>query len=185
MSYAITDIIQWAKISQPLARFNGKKQRGENGGSPEVNLDIQIYNARKDLEYSYEQEPTSDTTFAIGQYVLSLIDVYLFQAQSTTGGGGSITPVTPGASPDPYDFEVASTASTNAPIKSGDTSVTLTRFIGYNILFIRGNITQSVVNQGAVYYSWNKNNGLFSLLGPAPSNGAAQLSELFQIYPVL
>lgn len=185
MSYPIEDIIEWAKISQPLARLYEDRQAGIAGGSSQSDLDIQIYNARKDLEYSYIQEPSSNTTFTIGQYVLSLIDVYLFEAQAATGGGGSISPITPEESPEPYDFEVGATTNDNAPIKDGDTSAILTRFIGYNILFIRNNIAQSKVNQGNVYYSWNKTTGLFSLLGPAPSYGAAQLTELFQIYPVL
>lgn len=176
MSYAITDIIQWAKISQPLARFYQSKQTGETGGSSENYLDIQLYNARKDLEYSYSQDPTSSITFTIGQYVLALMSVYLNQAQNATGGGGSITPITPGTVPDPYDFEV----SASSFIPSGATTKTITAFVGYNILFVRGGVTQSTVNLGATYFYWDKNTGEFNLL-----NGAAQVGELFQIYPLI
>lgn len=175
MSYAITDIINWAKICQPLAKYNETKKKAVIGGSQESDLDVQIYNARKDLEYSYAQDPTTDQTFQIGQYVLALCGVYLFQAQGATGSGGSITPISPSTVPDPYEFEV----SASSFIPTGDSTKTITAFIGYNILFVRNNITQSTIDQGAAYFSWDRNTGDFALL-----NGAANVGELFQIYAI-
>lgn len=180
MSYSIPDIIQWSKIAQPLARYWETKRLGRGDSGADPNLDIKIYQTRKDVEYAYAQDPTSNETYSEANYLLSLIGVYLFAAQDATGGGGSISPITPGTSPDPYDFEVGATTSTNAPIKATDTSVTLSRFQGYNILFVRNNITQSTVNQGGTCYTWDKTTANFTLV-----NGAAQLTEIFQIYPVL
>lgn len=94
MSYAITDIILWAKISQPFAR-RGEYIKQSSSGKGDLDLDMKLYDTRRDLEYSFAQEPTSGTTFSIGNYLLSLMGVYLFIAQQQTVGGGSITPIVP------------------------------------------------------------------------------------------
>lgn len=95
MPYAITDIIQWAKISQPLARYGEAKKKATIGGSVDIDLDMKLYNTRRDVEYEYAQNPVSSILFPLGNYLLTLMGVYLFQAQQTTGSGGSISPVTP------------------------------------------------------------------------------------------
>lgn len=180
MSYAITDIIEWAKISQPLARFGELKKKGEIGGSQEFDLDIQLYNARKDLEYSYEQSPNSNETFQIGQYVVSLMGEYLFAAMAATGGSGSTGTIT-SITPTPLEFVVSS----NSFIPTGANSKNIPQFKGYNILFIRGNITQSTVNtgNGETYYSWDRLTANFNLYGTP--NGDANEGELFQLYPII
>jgi hypothetical protein len=95
MSYALTDIDQWAKVSESLARYDQSKKLSELGGTTITDLDIKLYVERKSLEYAYNQDPSSADTFQIGQWVLSLIGIYLFEAQQATGGGGTIVPVTP------------------------------------------------------------------------------------------
>jgi len=180
MAYSAAQIIQWMKISQPLARY-GESKRWYNGDkSADLDLDMKLYITRKDIQYALDQNSDADILFTIGNYGLALCGIYLFQAQAQTGGGGSVTPVNPSDMPDKYDFEV----SASSFISSGATSKAFpSSWVGFDILFVRNNITQSVVNQGAVYYSWDKTTATLYLYGPAPTNGASQLGELFQIYP--
>jgi len=175
MAYSIPEIIVWSKISQPLARIGEAKKRATNNGSIDKDLDIELYLTRKDVEYEYGQDTDSSNLYAMGNYLLALCGVYLFQAQETVVGGGTITPIIPRISLDPYDFEV----SASSFIATGETSKVIAGFVGFNLLFVRNNVTQSTVNQGGTYYSWSKLTGLFTLI-----NGAAQGGELFQIYPV-
>lgn len=177
MAYTIPQIIQWMKISQPLARIGEAKRLANGDPAADVDLDIKLYMTRKDIEWEYSQDPASSNLFIIGNYGLALCGRYLFPAMSATGGGGSISPVTPGTIPDPYDFEVSGSSfiATSATSKTFPSS-----WQGLNILFVRNSITQSTTNQGATYYSWDKNTATLTLI-----NGAAQLTELFQIYPVL
>ena len=126
MSYTIPNIILWAKAAQPLARLGEVNKKRSIGGAQEKNLDMQLYNARLDLSYSYAQEPASNTTFTIGQYVLSLMGVWIFAAQSATGGGGgggSVTPVTPIVSGGYYvlPLGVTSPPSTGQPVAGQST----------------------------------------------------------------
>lgn len=95
MSYQIPDIIEWAKISQPLARIGESTRQVNQGGKIDVDLDMKLYNTRKDVQYAYDQDPNSANTYQQANCLLTLIGIYLFKAQQTTGGGGSITPVTP------------------------------------------------------------------------------------------
>lgn len=178
MSYSIPNIIQWAKISQPLARYGETKRQATSSGNMELDLDVQLYNARKDLEYAYAQAPTADSTFTIGQYVLALCGVYLQQAQAATGGGGSVSPINPSTMPAPQEFIV----SASSLIPTGGTTLDLSAlgFVGFNIILVRGHFTQSTVDDGGMYYSWDSTTAILTLV-----NGPAQLTELFQIYPTL
>lgn len=83
------------------------------------------------------------------------------------GGGGG------GSAPSPIEFEV-----TNATlISDGNSTASIPTFVGYNLLFVRGGITQSNLNLGASYFSWNRTTGQFTCFP------AAQEDELFQLYP--
>lgn len=178
MAYTIPEIIVWSKISQPLARYGEAKRKASGDNAADVDLDMKLYDTRVDVAYEYAQDTESENLFAMGNYLLALCGRYLFQAQATVAGGGTITPITPGGStPDPYDFEVGASSF----IATGETTVTFpASWAGYNILFVRGSVTQSTVNQGATYYSWNRTTRVFTLIG-----GAATLGELFQIYPIV
>lgn len=178
MAYTIPEIILWGQISQPLARIGESKRKALGDNAADVDLDIKLYNTIIDVSYAYNQNADSAIQFTMGNYLLALCGRYLFTAQATIAGGGSITPITPGGiTPDPYDFEVGASSF----IATGETTKTFpATWIGYNILFIRNSITQSLTNQGATYYSWNKLTGAFVLI-----SGAAQAGELFQIYPII
>lgn len=178
MAYTIPEIIVWAEICQPLARIGGAKKNAKNNGSIDHDLDIKLYDTRKDLEAQYDADPDSAETYTMGNYLLALCGVYLFTAQATIVGGGTITPIIPNPIPDPYDFYVDSSSFivTGASIKVFPVS-----WAGLNILFVRSFVTQSKVNDGiTTCYSWNKSTRLFTLI-----NGVAQVGENFQIYPVL
>jgi hypothetical protein len=180
MAYTIPEIITWAKICQPLAAIGEAKKRASDR-SRNVDLHIELYNTRRDVEYEYAQDQSSSNLFQMGNYLLALCGVYLFQAQATTIGGGSVTPVTPGLAPNPYDFAVSS----DSFIVTGASSKTFpSSWIGYQILFIRGHVTQSTVNEGSTYYAWDSGTATLTLL-PAGSGGQAISGEVFQIYPVV
>lgn len=178
MAYPIPQILTWSKMCQPLARI-GEAKKSASDKTRDTDLDMKIYLTRKDVEYEYAQDPSSDKLFSMGNYLLSLCGVYLFTAQQMTAGGGSVTPVSPSLIPDPYDFEVDASSF----IATGDTTKTFPgSWEGFNILFVRNHITQSIVNDGGgnTYYSWDKTNAILTLF-----NGAAQSTEIFQIYPVI
>ncbi|HEY8661075.1 MAG TPA: hypothetical protein VIL78_18730 [Hanamia sp.] len=115
-------------------------------------------------------------------FLIWLCGIYGQQAQviSESAGGGTVIP---GGNitnlPNPYDWAIDVATSATEPMKAGDTSVTLDTFIGYNIEFTRGGITQNTTNlgDGSSYYSFNRNTGLFTIYQ------AAALGELFRILP--
>lgn len=177
MSYAISDIITWSKISQPLARIGEAKKKSRGDVSADLDLDIKLYITRKDVEYAYAQDPTSANTYQEANYLLTLCGIYLFQAQAATGGGGSLSPIVPGGLPLPIEFIVSSTSF----IPTGSSSIAISQFYGFNVLFVRNSITQSTVNDGVTTcFSWSRTTTVLTLI-----NGAAQAGELFQIYPLV
>lgn len=97
MAYSIPQIVGWMAVCQPLARIGEVKRLANGDTSADVDLDIKLYDTRRDIEYEYAQDPISDNLFAIGNYGLSLCGIYLFQAMQATGGGAvvPISPVTP------------------------------------------------------------------------------------------
>lgn len=126
---------------------------------------------------------TTASLRSTANYLYWMCGLFQLQAQNIISGpgGGSISPSPSGGSvPNPYDWEVSASTSSTSPMKSGDTMVTLTLFIGYNIDFFRNSLTQYTTNpgDGSTYYSWSKTTGVFILL-----NGAANLTEKFRIMP--
>lgn len=91
-------------------------------------------------------------------------------------GGGTVVPINPGANPTPLEFEVTASSSF---IIDGQSTATIVGFIGYNLLFVRNNVPQSIVDNGGSYFSWNKTSGVF-VCTPAANTG-----ELFQLYPFI
>jgi len=186
MAYATLDLINWAKICQPLARYKEAKRKATTGATLDEDLDIKLYITRKDVEYEYNQDPTSEILFPIGNYLLTLMFPYFFEAQQATGSGGSISPLNPDVQiPDVIDFIVD--GSTLIP--TGGSSVYLNGLggrpdlRGYNVDFARNSLMQYTTLQpfGATYYSWNRVTGLFQLL--PLSGGQALVGESFRIMP--
>jgi len=168
-------IINIAKISQYLA-IRDIAVKGLFGGGVDLQLPNKIYNIRKSIEYWYNIDPSDTSLVATGRYLMAICGIYGQVAQGITGGSGTVAVIsgTTGA-PLPYDFEV--NASTSFII-DGQSQKTITAFIGYNIIFVRGNVAQSTVNNGGSYYSWNSTTGNFICYPAAVS------TELFTITAV-
>lgn len=120
---------------------------------------------------------TTASLRSTANYAYWLFGKFQLDAQNIISGpgGGSVIP-TPsgGGAPNDLDFKVSSTSF----IKTGETSVSIPQFIGYNVDFSRSGIMQNTTNpgDGGTYYGWNNVTGLFELF-----NGAAQDGELFRI----
>ena len=113
----------------------------------------------------------------VANYLYWLCGKFALEGQYiiTGTGGGSVVPINPGATPNPIEFEVDATSF----IPNGNSTVTIPSFIGYNLLFVRNNVPQSIINTGASYFTWNKVTGVFTC-SPAAATG-----ELFQLYPFI
>lgn len=170
----VPQIIEIAKISQYLAAADIAKG-ALFGARKSTTTPVILYCERKAVEWLYDLDPTSDTLTLTANYLYSLCRGYNLKAQSITGGGGSIVPPVPANQPLPLQFIVAASGTT---FINGQSSVTLTSFIGYNLLFSRGGIPQSTVSTEPTYYTWDRSSGIMTI------NIAAATGELFQIYPV-
>lgn len=175
MPLSINDIINIARISQYLAIDDVEKGKLYDKRIAPLTPQI-LYTIRKGVEWMYGGNPGNDSLPMTANYLFSLCRGYNLQAQAILGtsSGGSVAPVTPASIPDAYDFVV--TASSLIP--DGSSTVTLTAYIGWNILLVRNGIPQSSVNTGQSYYSWNKTTGLLTIYPQA------YLGEQFQIYPI-
>jgi len=120
---------------------------------------------------------SNPTSRGVANYLYWMCGKFAIEGQAIINGagGGTVIPVNPGNTPNPIEFEVTSTSF----MVNGQSSVVIPTFIGYNLLFIRNNIPQSIVNMGASYYTWDKVTGTFTC------NPAASTSELFQLYPFI
>ena len=177
MALSYSDIIGIARISQYLAQDDVNK--GSLFGARVSPLTPKVlYVTRKSIEYIYDLDPTDENLRLTTNYLYSLCRGYNLKAQGilSESGGGSVSPVNPETAPSPIQFEVSGSTA----IVTGATSGTISSFIGYNLIFVRGGIPQTTVNQGggATYYSWDKDLGLLTV------SPAAQAGELFQLYPI-
>ena len=138
-------------------------------------LPLTIYLVYKILKRVYDADPTYTGVRVVADYLYELIQRYAFKAAAIVDNntGGQIAPASGVTVPNPYDFEVEAASF----IPTGDDSVTISQFIGYNVNFSRGGIMQNTTNlgDGSSYYSWNLVTGLFTIF-PAASEG-----ELFRI----
>lgn len=168
-------IINIAKISQYLA-IRDITVKGLFGGGVDLRLPNKIYNLRKSIEYWYGIDPSDTSLVATGRYLMAICGIYGQVAQGITGGSGTIAVISgTTGTPSPYDFEVDAATSF---IIDGQSQKTITAFIGYNIIFVRGNIAQSTVDNGGSYYAWNSATGNFICFPAAVS------TELFTITAV-
>lgn len=177
----INDIIEIAEVSQYLAARDIRKG-GLLGDGIDLQLPRKLYCIRKNVEWLYNLSPSNSTLTATSNYLYSLCRnggeaQYILNISS----GGSVSPVAPTKKPDPYDFIASASTSASAPLKSGDTSVTLSRFIGFNIEFYRGGVVQYTTNpgDGSNYYSWDSTTGLFTCFA------SIQLGEQLRIAAVI
>lgn len=153
----------------------------ERGGLWAKGIDIElpnkIRNIKDSIEYRYDSDPSDDTLTATSNYLYALCGRFGLQAQAILLAPGTISGIIAPTAPSPYQFTVDASASF---IIDGQSSKTITAFIGYNLIFVRNNITQSTVDPGggASYYSYTKATGSF-ICYPAAVTG-----EIFQLIPV-
>ncbi len=163
-----------ASISEYLSAVSIKK-KGLFGGGVPLDLPEKIYKIRQSIDYWYSLDPTDTTLIATGNYLLALCGLYGLEAQEIVTSAGTVAPSSTTSTPLPLQFIVAASGTT---FIDGDTSVTLTQFIGYNLLFARGGVAQSTVSTEPSYYSWSRATGVLTI------SPQAYTGELFQIYPV-
>lgn len=165
-----------AKLSQAYALIEIEK-RGLFGGGLDLDLPRKLYNIRKSVEWAYNKEPSTPSLQGTANYLFALCAPFNLKAEYTLGlaGSGTVTPVAPITAPSPIEFVV----SGSSLIPTGGSSIVISTFIGYNLLFVLNNVTQSQINTGGTYFTWNRLNGSFTCFGPANSG------DLFQLYPFL
>ena len=182
----VAEIIDLYPISQYKAQLaidnSDLYADGEN-----VSLPQKISNIGSSVKRIYDDDPTDTTLQLTANYLYTLMGIYYQQAAVTVQSGGTIAPVTPIAGlPEPLDWVVSDTASSEAPLADGESSVTLdgtngmVDLRGYNIDFFRDSIPQYTTNpgDGTTYYSWNRTTGLLTLY-----NAAAYTGERMRISP--
>ncbi len=147
------------------------------GPTIDPKLPITIYMVYKVLKTVYDKDPNYTGVRVVADYLYELIQKYAFRAAAIVDNntGGQIAPPSGITVPNPYDFEVTDSSF----IPTGDDSVSIDLFKGYNVNFSRGGIMQNTTNlgDGSSYYSWNIVTGLFTIY-PEASEG-----ELFRIMP--
>lgn len=176
MPLSIPDIISIAKISEYLAADDIAK--GSLFGTRIAPKTPRIlYMERVAVEGRYNLDPSDTTLTLTSNYLYSLCRGYNLKAQGilSTGGGGAVSPISPASAPTPIQF----TVSASSMIPTGGTTVTISSFLGFNLLLVRGGIPQTTVNDGdgGTYYSWDKSLAQLTIFP------AANLGELFQLYP--
>ena len=171
---SIATIISIYPVAQYLATVDIHKRR-LFGGGVDVELPNKIRNIGLSVERIYNDNPSDTSLTKTANYLYALLGKYGAQAQAVSGIAGSIAGVIGNTqSPLPLDFEVTASSF----IADGESTKTITAFIGCNIEFTRGGITQNTTNIGASYYTWNKVTGEFFCYPDAT------LTELFRIVPV-
>ena len=122
-------------------------------------------------------EYVNPTARGVANYLYWLCGKFALEGQFiiTGVGGGTVIPIMPGSTPKPLEFEV----TTSSFMVNGQSTVSIPSFIGYNLLFVRSNVPQSIIDMGGSYFSWSKVTGQF-VCYPAAVSG-----ELFQLYPFI
>lgn len=163
-----------ADISQYLA-VSAIKKGGLYGAGVPLDLPQKIYNLKSSIQYRYDIDPSDDTLEDTSNYLYSICR-FVLQAQSIIQIAGSVSGIITSTSPSPYQFIVDASTSF---IIDGQSSKTITSFIGSNLIFVRGGITQNTTDDGSgSYYSWTRATGSF-ICYPAASTG-----EVFGLFPI-
>lgn len=179
MAYTTNDIILWGKISQALSARGEAQKRALTNGAIDKDLHIKLYVERKTVEW-YNRQATIDNNilYTISNWLFALEGVWGLQAQFLDGGsGGSVTPVSPSSTsrPEQLNFTVAASGT---PFIDGQTSVTFSNFIGYNLVIDKDGQPMTQISTAPIYYTWNRVTGVLTL------NQAAITGNEFQITPV-
>ena len=177
----VDEIIELGKASIYLSANYVAKRRLFGGTVIKPTPPVQIAWVTDALEWGYLGGAQTDQSLRqTANYAYWLYGKFQLEAQNIIDGpgGGSVAPTPSGSTlPNPLDFEV----SASTTVATGETSVTLSQFIGYDVNFSRGGIMQNTTSlgDGSSYFAWNRVTGLFSIYP------AAQVGELFRIMPDL
>jgi hypothetical protein len=185
---SISDIIEIGDVSTYKSANYTSKKLLFGGSIIKPQPPVQIAYITDALRWAVDGGAESDANNrAMANYLYWLCGLFQLEAQAIINGagGGSVVPTPSSASlPNPYDFEVAASTSSSAPLADGESSVTLdgtngTRdYRGFNLAFNRGGIPQSTTTALGSYYTWNRTTGQFTC------TPAATLSEVFQLIPI-
>jgi hypothetical protein len=167
----IAEIISNGELSVPLAaNYNSKSSIFSGGALAAPTSPVLIAMVTDALSWMDEGGNYTDAEeVSVANYLVWLCGRFGLQAATITGSGGSVTPVPPGGlSSSRIDFYVSATSI----IVTGATSATLNQYIGKEIDFIRGGISQSTLNTEPSYISWTKSTGALTI-SPALTEGEA------------
>jgi hypothetical protein len=137
---------------------------------------LMITTERIIIQKIYNNNPSYTNLQVASDYLYDLCGSYQNKAQNIVTGaiGGSVGGIAGFVLPARLEFTVSNTSL----IQAGATSITLSAFIGFDVLFVRGGLPQSQISSQPTYYSWNPATGLFSV------TPAAVLGEFFQLIPI-
>lgn len=175
---SVAEIIEVGKVSTYLSANYTSKQGLFGGSVIKPTPPVQIAFVTDALDWGNSGgAQTAASLRQVANYLYWLCGLFQLQAQNIISGpgGGSVSPATPTLTlPNALDFEVDGSSY----IADGESTVTITEYIGYNLIFARGGIDQNTTNIGGSYFSWNRVTGEF-VCYPAASAG-----ELFRLVPV-
>lgn len=111
----------------------------------------------------------------MSNYLEWLIGTYGLKAQYIlTGASGGSVVAGGGSVPAQLNFTVAASGTT---LIDGQSTVTLTQFIGFNLLVNKNGTALTQITSSPIYYTWNK------VTGALVVSPAAFLGDEFQITP--
>lgn len=159
MSLTVAQKLNIASICEYIIS-NAIAKGGLYGSGIDLQLPTKIYNIRTTIQYLYELDPSDDSLQSTTNYLYAMCGKFGLVAQAVLQIAGTIAGTSGAASaPNPYQFTVAASGTF---LVDGDTSKTITAFIGYNLIYVRNSSTQYTVNDGSgSYYSWTKATGSF------------------------
>lgn len=175
----ISDIVEIGRVSTYLSANYTAKRSLFGGNLIKPVPPVQIAWVTDALDWGLTGGAQTDQSLRqTGNYAYWLYGLFQLQAQNIISGpgGGSVAP-TPsgGGAPNDLDFIVSSTSL----IPTDGTSLYIPQFIGYQVDFARGGMTQYTTPQpGGTYYAWDSVTGWLYLLG---DNSAATEGEPFRI----
>lgn len=145
-----------------------------HGGTIDKKLPTLIYLVRQGLEWLYELDPTHEDLVPISNYLIAICR-HSARAELAIVGGGSTPTISGVSAPAQLNFTVAASGTT---LIDGQSTVTLTQFIGYNLVVVKSGTGLTQITTAPVYYTWDKVAGLLTVVP------AAFLGDEFQITPV-
>lgn len=171
----IAQIMDIWPIAQYLAA-NDIQDRRSNSGAVDVNLPQKIYSIGTAVQRIYDADPTDTTLTATARYLYALCGKYGIQASVVAQSAGAVSSLSHSSFiPQPLDWVVS---SSSYPLATGEYSVIISQYIGYNINYYRGGVVQYTTDpgNGGTYYSWSSATGLLVLY-----NGVAGEGEQMRI----